>query len=93
MSSDNDNVVSIGDDFRQFDRKFWGWRDRARAQREDALTDHSKSWVLPGNTQHVPDTVASFQLHGPTKADEARRTRLNVKRLEEKLGRRPRTEW
>jgi hypothetical protein len=93
MSRDNDNVVSIGDDFRNYDRRFWGWRDRARAQREDALTDHSTSWLLPGNTQLVPDTVASFRLYGESEAEKARRTRRNIARLEQKLGRRPRSEW
>jgi hypothetical protein len=93
VSSDNDNVVSIGNDFRNYDRRFWGWRDRARAAREDELSSHSKSWFLPGNTPLVPDTVASFQLHGESEADKARRTRRNIARLEEKLGRRPRTGW
>ena len=93
MSSDNDNVVSIGDDFRSYDRKFWGWRDRARAAREDEMSSHSKSWFLPGQAPLVPDTVASFQLHGPTEQDEQRRRRHNIARLEEKHGLRPRTEW
>jgi hypothetical protein len=91
--SNPDNIISIGDDFRQYDRKSWGWRDRARAQREDAQTDHSKSWFLPGQVQLVPDTIASFQLHGEPEADKARRTRLNVRRLEQKHGLRPRDEW
>ena len=87
------DVVSIGDNYRQFDRKHWGWRDRVRADREDALSSHTKDWILPGNTALVPDTVATFQLHGHTKEDEARRTRQNIKRLEEKRGLRPRDGW
>ena len=87
------DIISIGNYRDEPDRRLWGWRDRLRAAREDELSSHSKSWFLPGQAPLVPDTVASFQLHGESEADKARRTRLNLKRLEEKLGLRPRDEW
>jgi hypothetical protein len=84
--SDNDSVVSIGDDFRKYDRRHWGWRDRARAAREDQQVDLSGRWIMGGSRELPPDHVMSWQLHGPTKEDEERRRRLNIARLEEKHG-------
>jgi hypothetical protein len=83
---DNNNVVSIGDDFRSYDRRHWSWRDRARAAREDQRADLSDQWITAGNRMLAPDHVMSFQLTGPTKADEERRRRRNRIRLEEKFG-------
>jgi hypothetical protein len=83
---DNHNIISLGDDFRQFDRKFWGWRDRARAAREDQQASLSDTWILGGDRPLPPDHVMAWQLHGSTKQDEARRRRLNIARLEQKFG-------
>jgi hypothetical protein len=81
----DDNIISIGDDFRQYDRKFWGWKDRARAAREDRQASLSDQWIMGGSGQLHPDHLMSWQL-GPTKEDEARRRRRNIARLEEKHG-------
>ena len=87
------DVISIGNYRDEPDRRLCGWRDRLRGAREDELSSHSKSWFIPGQVPFVPDTIASFQLHGQPEADKARRTRLNVRRLEQKHGLRPRDEW
>ena len=44
-----------------------------------------------GSGKLAADHVLSWQLHGQTKEDEARRRRLNIVRLEEKHGLRPRS--
>jgi hypothetical protein len=88
--SDTDNIVSIGDDFRNYDRRFWGWRDRARADREDRQADLTSEWILGGPKNPPPDHVMSWQLHGQTKADEQRQRRQRIARLEEKHGLRER---
>jgi hypothetical protein len=87
--NESDNVVSIGDDFRRYSRKFWGSRDRERAAREEQRAADLSSLGLLGEQAKPPDHVLSWQLHGPTKQDEERRRRLNLKRLEEKHGLRP----
>ena len=90
---DNHNIISLGDDFRSWDRRFWGWRDRARAAREDQQASLSDQWITSGTRTLPPDHVLAWQLHGQPKEDKARRTRRNVKRLEIKHGLRPRDEW
>jgi hypothetical protein len=89
MNDEADEIISIGDDFRRYDRKFWGKRDRARAAREEQQADLSDQWILPAERAKPPDHVMTWQLHGPTKRDEEMRRRLNLKRLEEKHGLRP----
>lgn len=42
------DVISIGNYRDEPDRRLWGWRDRLRDAREDELSSHSKSWLLPG---------------------------------------------
>ncbi len=88
--NDSDNVISIGDDFRRYPRKLWGSRDRARAAKEEQQAEALSDWFLPIERDKVPDHVMSWQLIGPVAADEARRRRLNLARLEEKNGLRPR---
>lgn len=88
--SESDNVISIGSDFRNYSRRFWGSADRERA----ALTEPKSSdreWILPGSRDLAPDHVMAWNLHGHTKQDEARRQRLELIRLEEKNGLRPRS--
>jgi hypothetical protein len=77
-----DKIVSI---------KFWGSRDRDRAARAEQQAAELSSLGLLGERDKPPDHVMAWQLYGPTKADEERRRRLNLKRLEEKHGLRPRS--
>ena len=90
--SDN-NIISIGDDFRKYDRRLWGWRDRARAAKEDQQTNLTDTWILGGAKPLAPDHVMSWQLHGQTTEDAARQRAARVRRLEERRGLRPRNGW
>ena len=85
----DNNIESIGDDYRKYSRKFWGSRDRARAAKEEQQAAALSDWFLPIERDKVPDHVMAWSL-GPTKQDEERKRRLNLARLEEKRGLRPR---
>jgi hypothetical protein len=82
----DNNIISLGADFRAYDRKFWGRKDHGRAAMQDQLIDLSDAWTVAGQRPFPPDHVMSWQLHGETAADKARKTRLNLAGLEERAG-------
>jgi hypothetical protein len=93
------NVISIGDDFRDFSPEHWGTRDRAQAQAEDrarAALEASKPPArdfrpLPGPP--VTLSVNPFGPAPPSSADDRRlglTPRLDLDGRLAKLGIRPR---
>jgi hypothetical protein len=72
--SDN-NIISIGDDFRKYDRRLWGWRDRARAAKEDQQTNLTDTWILGGAKPLAPDHVMSLAATRPDDGGRSAPTR------------------
>jgi hypothetical protein len=87
--SERDNVVSIGDDYRRYSRKFWGTRDRERAAREEQQAAALTSWGLSGTRPLAPDHVMAWNDRAAARETEQRRRRLETRRLEIKHGLRP----
>jgi hypothetical protein len=101
MRTPDPRVISIGSDFRDYPREFWGTRDRARARAEDrarALLQASRP--LPAAFGPLPGPPVSFSVN-PLRLDapvsSAERRRLGLPPRHEldarlaKLGIRPRS--
>jgi len=83
-------IISIGDDYRQYPKRFWGTRDKARAAAEARASAQLRAvQPLPGKS--VPGDPSAFRLYGhggERGRDEARARRVD--RLLGELGIRPR---
>jgi hypothetical protein len=91
--SDNKNVISIGDGYWRYPRKFWGSLDRKRAARAEQQASHTDEFVLGGQRPLLPDHVTGSTWSGHTAEDKARQTRHSLARFEEKFGYRKRETW
>jgi len=83
-------IISIGDDYRQYPKRFWGTRDKARAADEaSARAQLRELQPLPGKP--VPGDPSALRLygHGGQRGRDEARTR-RVETLLGELGIRPR---
>ena len=82
----DNGIISIGDDFRRWPRKFWGSRDREVA---DALDAQTRRLRETGPLLPPPPNLVSFSLYEDRQGDRDRRRR-EIDRLLEKHGLIPR---
>lgn len=50
----NPNIISVGDDFRDWPKELWGTRDRARARAEDRARAQLKAMTLRPEREFKP---------------------------------------